>query len=115
MLVCFDVDAEGVDCFSGEPCGVTARTVDGDRPRGDSGLRKGDARCEPKEKGCLAGLHGSDWMFVVSLLVLRRRTLVVLIHRTHHVVLGDCCSGGSMLCDGYCGYEMRDDFMMCST
>lgn len=37
---------EGVEFFSGEPCGVGARTVEGERPKGDSGLLNGEARCD---------------------------------------------------------------------
>jgi len=48
----------GVDCFNGEPWGVPARMVDGERPSGDSGLRKGDARPLVKDRG--AGLRGDD-------------------------------------------------------
>ena len=55
----------GVDCFNGEPCGVAARTVDGERPSGDSGRRKGETRellsLRPKESGAgLSGLDGFD-------------------------------------------------------
>jgi hypothetical protein len=46
------------DCFRGEPPGVPARRVDGDRPRADSGRRKGDARPPALNKG--AGLSGED-------------------------------------------------------
>jgi hypothetical protein len=54
-------DWDGVDFFRGEPCGVGARTVDGERPRGDSGLRKGEARWELKDNGgTLEGVVGAD-------------------------------------------------------
>ena len=48
---------EGVDCFSGDPDGVPARTVEGDCPEGESGLLNGDMRpllLRPKDSG--AGL-----------------------------------------------------------
>jgi hypothetical protein len=55
-------DWDGVDFFRGEPCGVGARTVDGERPKGDSGRRKGEARCEVKDNGgTLDGVDGADW------------------------------------------------------
>lgn len=44
------------ECFNGEPPGVAARTVDGERPKGDSGRRKGEARPPALNKG--AGLMG---------------------------------------------------------
>lgn len=54
----FAGECEGVlfDCFSGEPPGVPPRTVDGERPRGDSGRRNGEAR--PVELNRGAGLRG---------------------------------------------------------
>lgn len=59
-------NSEGVDCFKGDPCGVAARTVEGDLADGDSGLRKGDARAllslRPKVSGAgLRGLDGFDY------------------------------------------------------
>jgi len=57
-------DWEGVmlDCLSGEPPGVAARIVEGERPDGDSGRRKGDARPLPLNKGAgLMGDDGFDW------------------------------------------------------
>jgi hypothetical protein len=56
-------DWEGVDFLRGEPCGVGARTVDGERPRGDSGRRKGEARGELNDSGgtALEGVLGADW------------------------------------------------------
>jgi hypothetical protein len=54
-----------VDCLSGELCGVGARTVEGDRPSGDSGRRKGDARPALKDKGTgLSGLAMVLWVQV---------------------------------------------------
>jgi hypothetical protein len=55
----FEGERVGVDCLRGEPCGVAARTV-GERPTGDSGLRKGDARGELKASGAFAGLGWLD-------------------------------------------------------
>lgn len=56
------VKADGVDFLSGDPCGVAARTVEGERPRGDSGRLNGDIRAllslRPKDKG--AGRSGVD-------------------------------------------------------
>jgi hypothetical protein len=50
------------ECFNGEPPGVPARTVDGERPKGDSGRRKGDARPLELNKGAgLRGDGGFDW------------------------------------------------------
>jgi hypothetical protein len=58
-----DRDGPGVDFLSGEPWGVDARAVEGERPRGDSGRRKGEARCcevELKLRGGFGGLEGFD-------------------------------------------------------
>lgn len=61
-----DVTSEGVDCLSGDPPeGVTALTVAGDWPEGDSGLLKGDIRLLlpllPNESGAgRSGLGGFD-------------------------------------------------------
>lgn len=53
-------NVDGVACFSGEPVGVAARTVVGDRSSGDCGRRNGDMRAllslRPKDSG--AGLSG---------------------------------------------------------
>jgi hypothetical protein len=49
----------GVDCLRGDPCGVGARIVEGERTSGDSGRRNGDARPPLlKERG--AGLRGLE-------------------------------------------------------
>jgi hypothetical protein len=58
-------NTDPVLCFSGDPCcGVAARTVEGDRPSGDSGLRKGDMRplsLRPNDNGAgFSGLDGLD-------------------------------------------------------
>lgn len=50
-----------VDCFNGDPDGVAARTVDGERPSGDSGLLNGlilPLSLRPNDNG--AGLRGLD-------------------------------------------------------
>lgn len=50
-------DAIEFDCFNGDVLvGVLARTVDGERPKGDSGLLNGEARGELKARG--AGRSG---------------------------------------------------------
>lgn len=51
-----ECEGEWFDCFNGEPPGVPARIVDGERPNGDSGRRKGEARPLELNKG--AGLRG---------------------------------------------------------
>jgi hypothetical protein len=57
---------EGVEFFKGEPCGVGARTVEDEHPRGDSGLLKGDARCDAKVlegvPGLLCALSAQEWV-----------------------------------------------------
>jgi hypothetical protein len=49
----------GVEVLRGEPEGVAARTVEGERRTGDSGLLNGDARWPPNERGFM-GLDGFD-------------------------------------------------------
>jgi hypothetical protein len=64
LLLAGDVDAMGANggpvlCFRGDPWGVAARTVEGERPRGDSGRRKGDMRpLSPRLNDNGAGLRG---------------------------------------------------------
>lgn len=54
---------EVVEFFSGEDwVGVAARTVEGERPRGDSARRKGDDRFELNDSGAgRSGEGGFDW------------------------------------------------------
>ena len=54
----------GVDALSGEPDGVAARTVEGERPSGDSGRRKGEARWLPKSG--FMGPGEFDCEFIIS-------------------------------------------------
>jgi hypothetical protein len=53
---------EGVEFLRGEPWGVGASTVDGERPKGDSGLLNGEARCDVN---VLDGVPGLDYILSV--------------------------------------------------
>jgi hypothetical protein len=53
----------GADCLSGDPFWeVGARIVDGERPRGESGRRKGEGRWVVNGRGVFVGLEGLDWV-----------------------------------------------------
>jgi hypothetical protein len=88
---------ECVDCFRGEPCGVEARTVDGDCARGDSGRLKGDMRpllsLRPNDSGAgLSGLGGFDCKYHISMNDVRRLTLIS--YHCYSRALGRVCNSG---------------------